>query len=216
MIKISNLKKVFDNGKVLYDNFNLDIKDNEITVILGESGTGKSTLLNCIAGLTKYEGNITNVTSSYVFQEPILLPNLTVKENLLLVNQNEEKISEILYKIELSHKLNSYPKDLSYGQACRVSLARALLYESDAILLDEPLSNLDLRLKNEIIEEFKELLKNKTVIYVTHDIDEALNIANRIIVLGKNTILLDLENTQTKYGEESKNRKVIVDTLLTK
>lgn len=214
MIKINNLQKIFKNGKVLYKDFNLNINSNEITVILGGSGTGKTTLLNCIAGLTDYEGEIAKIKPAIVFQEPILLPNLTVKENLKLVNKDESKIKEILDKFESGNKLDFYPKDLSYGQSYRVSLARALLYDSDAILLDEPLSNLDLRLKNEILEILKKLFKKKTVLYVTHDIDEAITIANRIIVLGDNSIKLDIQNKQIKFGQESKNKKAIIDALL--
>ena len=214
MIKISNLKKTFKNGKVLYSDFNLTINSNEITVILGGSGTGKTTLLNCIAGLTDYEGEISEITPAIVFQEPMLLPNLTVKENLKLVCKDEARIEEILDKFESKSKLDFYPKDISFGQSYRVSLARALLFDSDAILLDEPLSNLDLRLKYEIIEILKKEFKKKTVVYVTHDIDEALTIADRIIVLAKNAIKLDLKNKQGKFGEPNKNRDEIIKALM--
>ena len=193
MIEIKNLSKKYGDLAV-YDNFNLTLDDGQIIGILGESGSGKTTLLNCIAGLTAYEGNIAELKCSYVFQTPRLVPNLTVRENLKLICKDESKIEDMLKKVRLEDKAESYPIKLSGGQAQRVSLARAFLYDSDVILMDEPMSSLDLRLKKEITELFLSVWREdkRTVIYVTHDVDEAVSIAHRIIILQGGKILYDV------------------------
>lgn len=183
-ISIRNLCKTYGNLTV-YDNFNLEIEEGKVTCILGESGSGKTTLLNCIARLTDFSGEIPELKCSYVFQSPRLVPNLTVYKNLSLVLNNSEKINAILQKVRLSEKANEYPRNLSGGQAQRAGLARAFLAVSDIILLDEPFASLDLKLKTEMERLFFEIRKadNRTALFVTHDIDEAINVADRIIVL---------------------------------
>ena len=193
MIEIKNLTKRYGDLSV-YDNFSLSLDEGQIIGILGESGSGKTTLLNCIAGLTSFEGNIPKLKCSYVFQTPRLIPNLTVKENLKLICKDESKINDILVKVGLEDKVESFPIKLSGGQAQRVSLARAFLFDSDIILMDEPLSSLDLRLKKEITELFLSIWRydKRTAIYVTHDVDEAVTIAHRIIILQGGKILYDV------------------------
>nr|MDE7440277.1 ATP-binding cassette domain-containing protein [Clostridia bacterium] len=192
MIKIENLSKRYGDLAV-YNNFNLSLEEGKIIGILGESGSGKTTLLNCIAGLTDFEGNIPKLRCSYVFQTPRLVQNLTVKENLKLICKDENKINEMLSKVRLEDKAESFPIKLSGGQAQRVSLARAFLFDSDIILLDEPLSSLDLRLKKEITDLFISIWQEdkRTAIYVTHDVDEAVSLAHRIIILQRGEILYD-------------------------
>ena len=193
MLEIKNLTKKYGDLSV-YDNFNLSIEEGKIIGILGESGSGKTTLLNCIAGLTPFEGNVKKLKCSYVFQTPRLVLNLTVRENLKLICKDENKIGNMLEKVHLEDKAESFPIKLSGGQAQRVSLARAFLYDSDIILMDEPLSSLDLRLKKEITDLFLSLWQEdkRTAIYVTHDIDEAVCIAHRIIILRGGEILYDV------------------------
>lgn len=183
-ISIRNLCKTYGNLTV-YDNFNLEIEEGKVTCILGESGSGKTTLLNCIARLTDFSGEIPELKCSYVFQSPRLVPNLTVYKNLSLVLNDSEKINAILQKVRLSEKANEYPRNLSGGQAQRAGLARAFLAVSDIILLDEPFASLDLKLKTEMERLFFEIRKadNRTALFVTHDIDEAINVADRIVVL---------------------------------
>ena len=183
-ISIRNLCKTYGNLTV-YDNFNLEIEEGKVTCILGESGSGKTTLLNCIARLTDFSGEIPELKCSYVFQSPRLVPNLTVYKNLSLVLNDSEKINAILQKVRLSEKANEYPRNLSGGQAQIAGLARAFLAVSDIILLDEPFASLDLKLKTEMERLFFEIRKadNRTALFVTHDIDEAINVADRIIVL---------------------------------
>jgi ABC-type nitrate/sulfonate/bicarbonate transport system ATPase subunit len=203
----------------LYSNFNLTVADGQITCILGESGCGKTTLLNGIAGIIPYDGSITKVKCSYIFQTPRLVPNLTVRDNLRLVCKNDDKICDMLKKVHLFEKANSYPKTLSGGQAQRVAIARAFLYDGDVILLDEPFSSLDLKLKQEMSELFLNIWQDtkKIALYVTHDIDEALSISNRIIVIHQGKITFDkLLNSPVprKNGEcESERRELIFNLL---
>ena len=192
MIEIKNLTKKYGELPV-YENFNLSIEEGKIIAVLGESGSGKTTLLNCIAGLTGFDGSIPKLKCSYVFQTPRLVPNLTVKDNLKLICKDENKIDDILSKVHLKDKADSFPIKLSGGQAQRVSLARAFLFDSDVILLDEPLTSLDLKLKKEITDLFLSIWQDdkRTAVYVTHDIDEAIFIAHRIIILRCGKILYD-------------------------
>ena len=193
MIQIKNLTKRYGDLTV-YEDFNLDIKDGEVTCILGESGCGKTTLLNCIAGLTDYEGEITKVKCSYIFQTPRLVPNLTVGGNLKLICKDEKAIDEALEKVRLTDKKNAYPVALSGGQAQRVSIARAFLFSSDLILMDEPFSSLDLKLKIEISQQFLQIQNEsrRTALFVTHDVDEALQLADRIVVINGGKAVMDI------------------------
>lgn len=192
MIEIKDFTKKYSSVSV-YENFNLYIEKGEITCILGESGSGKTTLLNAVANLTEYGGSITKLKCSYVFQSPRLVPNLTVYDNLKLVCKDGEKVTAMLEAVKLSDRAKSYPVALSGGQAQRVSIARAFLYDSDVILLDEPLSSLDLKLKAQITGLFFEVWRKdkRTVLYVTHDVDEAIAAAHRIIVIEGGKIIYD-------------------------
>ncbi len=192
MLEISLSKKYGD--LIVYDSFKLSVEEGKILGVLGESGSGKTTLLNCIAGLTQYEGNIRKLKCSYVFQSPRLVPNLTVRENLRLICKNEKAVNDMLERVCLSDKAESYPVGLSGGQAQRVSLARAFLFDSEIILMDEPLSSLDLRLKKQIMELFLSVWQSdrRTAVFVTHDVDEALAISHRIIVLRSGEIKYDI------------------------
>lgn len=203
MIEIKNLSKSFGNLKVLED-FSLSLEKGKITCILGESGSGKTTLLNCIANLTEYVGEISKVKCSYVFQKPNLFPNLTVQDNLLLVNNSIDKVEQALDFFAIKDKKNAYPKHLSGGQLQRVSLARAFIFSNDIILLDEPFSSLDIGLKTSLIEKIKDYQKQKgsTMLIVTHNVKEAVTIADRILVLSKGKIVCDIDkinkNTEKK------------------
>lgn len=210
MIKIDNLTKNYP-GTELYNSFSLEIAKGEVTCILGESGCGKTTLLNCIAGLCRYEGYITPIKCSYVFQTPRLVSNLTVEDNLYLICKDRIKIREMLARVRLTDKSGEYPHRLSGGQAQRVSLARAFLFGGDVLLMDEPFSSLDLKLKREMAELFIELRSEyiSTAIFVTHDADEALRIADRIIVLRHGKTVLDEKNAKTENMREK-----LIDALV--
>lgn len=186
MIKLNNIVKKYD--KIIFENLSLAIPEQKITCILGESGVGKTTLLKMIAGLTDYEGSITGVSKlAYIFQEDRLIASLTVYQNLKLIcpSSSDEDINQMLQKLKILDKKNAYPLTLSGGEAKRVSIARAFLYDGDIILMDEPFASLDLSLKLDLMDYFIELwLKSpKTVLFVTHDVDEALLLGQEILIL---------------------------------
>ncbi|MDE7082279.1 MAG: ATP-binding cassette domain-containing protein [Clostridia bacterium] len=210
-MKITNLTKKYGNLTV-YENFSLELKEGEVTCILGESGCGKTTLLNCVAGLTDYAGEITKVKCSYVFQTPRLVPNLTVGGNLKLICKDEKSIDGVLEKVRLTDKKNAYPVSLSGGQAQRASLARAFLYGGELILMDEPFSSLDLKLKKEISELFLQIQREsgRTALFVTHDVDEALSLSDRVIVINGGKIVSDI----LTGGNKDELRKQLISALI--
>lgn len=230
MLKIENLTKSYNDLKV-FDNFNLEISENKTTAIMGVSGIGKSTLLNVLADLTEYEGNIVKPTPiSYVFQTPRLLEHLTVFNNLRYVLKNtdlseeeyKKDIQKFLLLADLQDKTHSLASELSGGQKQRVSLIRAFLYPSKLLLMDEPFNSLDVALKMRIIDLYRNLLSEKprTVVFVSHDVDEALWVSDEIIVLGNNCVKsrIDLSGEKNK-GDLSKPifveaRKQIYNSLI--
>ncbi len=216
MIKIDNLTVKYGKNTV-YDHFNLDIEDGGLTCILGESGCGKTTLLNAVAGLIDYGGEITKKSVSYVFQSPRLIPYLSVLKNLTVAGAEAQSATAMLGKVGLSEKLSAYPAQLSGGEAQRVSLCRAFLKKSDVLLMDEPFSSLDLKTKLSAMELFKSLNKEdgRGAIFVTHDIDEALYLADRIIVIGGGKVLKDVQNADKgEFGANSPLREIILKVLL--
>ncbi|MDH7486463.1 MAG: ABC transporter ATP-binding protein [Anaerolineae bacterium] len=204
-LRLENLSKRF--GKtVAVDSLDLEIRDGEIMTLLGPSGCGKTTTLRCIAGLlTPDEGEIylgdERVTDlpperrgvGLVFQNYALWPHMTVYDNLAFGLQLrrvaraeiQRRVSEALAMVRLSGFEERYPRQLSGGQQQRVALARALVIEPKLLLLDEPLSNLDAQLREEMRFEIRELQKNLgiTSVYVTHDQAEALVLSDRIAIL---------------------------------
>lgn len=215
---IKNLVKRYKDT-VVFDGFDLTIAEGAVTCILGESGAGKTTLLNIIAGLTSYEGEADRVRCSYIFQEPRLVPNLTVEGNLRLVCADGDKISAILSRVGLSEKAKNFPVALSGGQAQRVSIARAFLFDSDMILLDEPFSSLDLKLKIDMMNAFKEVRSSanggRAAVFVTHDIDEALYLSDRIVVLSGGRIAFDCSNQPgAPFGAPSPLRERLIGVLI--
>jgi NitT/TauT family transport system ATP-binding protein len=195
LITINNISKKFDN-KIIFDNFYLPIEENQITSILGPSGIGKTTLLKLITGLANVDsGNIEGLEGkavSYIFQETRLIPWFTVSENIDFVLMNkfkkedrEQITNKVLSIVEMSHTKNLYPDELSGGMKQRLSIARAFAYPSDILLMDEPFKGLDIKLKESILTSFKNLWKEnrKTVIFVTHDLDESLLLSKYIYLI---------------------------------
>ena len=220
-ICIRNLNKSYGNDKI-FDDFNIDFYEDKVNCIVGESGCGKTTLLNIIAGLTDVESceinEITRRDISYVFQEDRLIPWLTIKENLEMALKKyyekqdlKEKVKEVLTLVGICRIENKYPHELSGGMKQRVNIARAFGKPSKIILLDEPFKSLDYKLKYTIINEFIEILKkeNRMVILVTHDLDEAIYFQGNIIVLGEKPV--QIKGIFTENLESKKN--IILDLL---
>lgn len=208
--------------QVVFDGLTLDIEKGKILCVLGESGGGKTTLLNILAGLTTYDGEIDNAPKKvgYIFQEPRLLPNLTVEENLRYVGGSAEKIDELLQKTELTACRNKKPRALSGGEKQRVAFARAFLNDGDMLLLDEPFSSLDTPLKIRLAGVFVTLWKSarKTAVFVTHDIEEACMLAHRVVVLRDGKIALDLDmgggELPRPYGKNFDLKEKILAALI--
>lgn len=208
-IQLRNVRKVYSGGVYALDGVNLDLEQGDFLCVVGASGCGKTTLLKCIAGLEKItagelliEGELGNVTRvqdrkvGIVFQEFTLYPNMSVFENIAFAlkkqnmpyDQVVERVRDIMVKMELMNISAQMPKELSYGQKQKVSLARALVKNPDIILFDEPLSNIDEMLKREyrrFIVKTKELFPDSTYIYVTHNLHEALSMGNKLLVMDK-------------------------------
>ncbi|MDX9811060.1 MAG: ABC transporter ATP-binding protein [Bacteroidales bacterium] len=193
--EIKNLYKKFGDVS-LFSDFSIPFTEGTITCILGPSGCGKTTLLNIIGDIIAPDsGELTgfrNRSVSYIFQDPRLLPWKTVRENIEFVLGNDMpaeergKISGQLIKLmELDNFADYYPSRLSGGMRQRVSIARAFAFPSEIILMDEPLKGLDVKLKLNLIRIFSRMWQTdkRTVIFVTHDVDEALLLGNEIIVL---------------------------------
>ncbi|EPE98255.1 ABC transporter ATP-binding protein [Rhizobium grahamii] len=221
-VSIRDLSLNFGAVSVLKD-LNLEINDGEFLVLLGSSGCGKSTLLNCIAGLLDAsDGQIfikgKNVTweepkdrgIGMVFQSYALYPQMTVEKNLSFglqvakVSQQEidKRVARASEILQIQPLLKRKPAELSGGQRQRVAIGRALVRDVDVFLFDEPLSNLDAKLRSELRVEIKRLhqsLKN-TMIYVTHDQIEALTLADRIAIM-KNGIIQQLADPTTIYNK---------------
>ena len=231
-INIKNLNIKYGQNPI-FENFNLSIKENKITCILGESGVGKTTLLNAIANTIEYSGIIENIKKiSFIFQEDRLIPHISVYKNLELVLLNDfkdkkirrQKIEEILDIVELKSIINNFPNSLSGGMKSRVSMARGFLYPADILLMDEAFKGLDPALKSRLISAFYKLYcnNNRTCIFVTHSIDEALLLADDIIVLKgspakiifSSTINIPQEERSLQNNNLNIYRKQLLDALL--
>lgn len=178
---------------------NLIIPERKITVLLGKSGCGKTSLLRIVQGLEKnYQGEISwhNNRCTMVFQEPRLFPWLTVKKNIAFGNAvNEEEMQCLLKKVGLTSFSNAFPHQLSGGMRARVALARALARPSDFLLMDEPFASLDAFTSEKLQKELQQLyLQQKMgILFVTHSIDEALRLGHKIVVLSEGKVLTTYE-----------------------
>lgn len=193
MIELKNIFVHFSKEPVLKD-FSMTVNKGEHIALMGVSGSGKTTVLKLIAGqLQQNQGEIkVNAQKiSYMFQEPRLLPWLTAAENVnLVLGDSPETLPEAikwLNKVGLGDAIDKYPAELSGGMQQRTALARALAYDGDLLLLDEPLSALDESLADELLSLIKEYASEKTVLFVTHSTQQAKKFADTIFVIKKQT-----------------------------
>ena len=227
-LKLTNVKKVYDNGFEAVKDFNLDIEDKEFIVFVGPSGCGKSTTLRMIAGLEdissgtiEIDGEVVNDLQpkdrdiAMVFQNYALYPHLTVYENMAfsLRLKNNPKVSEeeIFERVKnaadilgITEYLMRKPKQLSGGQRQRVAIGRAMVRDSRVFLMDEPLSNLDAKLRNQMRAEIIQLRQkiDSTFIYVTHDQTEAMTLGDRIVIM-KDGYIQQVDTPQSVFDKPS-------------
>ena len=202
--------------KTIFQNFDVTFEQGKINVVLGGSGIGKTTLLNAMASLKSYDGSIEGCEGgvSYIFQKDRLIPSISVYKNLDLVLKavvkdkrvRKETIESTAEALEISDVLNSLPSEISGGQAQRASMARAFLFPSDVLLLDEPFKALDTSLKARLINKFVALQRQskKTVVFVTHAIDECLLCADNYFVFAANPVEVMLKGSILSEKQERK------------
>jgi len=222
-----SMNKKSPQSVIAVNNFNLEIPDGKLIGLLGPSGCGKSTALNLLCGLLKPtsgriffgEDDITDVPPEHrgvgiVFQNYALYPHLTVRQNILFPLQNlkgaekltkeemERKVLEAAQLVQLEGLMDRKPKELSGGQQQRVAIARALVKMPKVLLMDEPLSNLDARLRLQTREEIRRIQQETgiTTIFVTHDQEEAMSISDMIVVM-KDGVIQQVGNPQDVYDD---------------
>ena len=218
--KSSNLQ-ITDEGVVAVQDFNIDIKDNEFIVLVGPSGCGKSTTLRMVAGLEDISGGELYIDGrlcndvepkdrdiAMVFQSYALYPHLTVYDNIafplkiakISKEEIDKKVKEAAETLDITQYLNRKPKNLSGGQRQRVAIGRAIVRNPKVLLMDEPLSNLDAKLRNQMRAEIIKLRQkiDTTFIYVTHDQVEAMTLGDRIVVM-KDGFVQQIGTPQMNY-----------------
>jgi len=228
IIKLTNITHAYGSKTVL-ESLSLNIEANKLTCLLGGSGSGKTTILRLIAGLEIPEKGDIIIDSKivtenkkiivppgsrdigFIFQDLALWPHFTVYKNIAfgLLERKEKEVSktvlEMLDFFDLKSYADKYPHQLSGGQQQLVAISRALVLKPKILLMDEPLANLDVKLKQKILKHIKRLIKsfNLTLVYVTHDHREAFTIANEIVVLngGKIEEASDVETIKQSKNE---------------
>ena len=220
-IKLTNVTKIYGNNVKAVKNFNLDVQDKEFIIFVGPSGCGKSTTLRMIAGLEDIsEGDLyidgkrmndvepKDRDIAMVFQNYALYPHMTVFDNMAFglklrkvpKEEIERKVNEAAKILDLSHLLDRKPKAMSGGQRQRVALGRAIVRSPKVFLLDEPLSNLDAKLRAQMRTEISKIHKKlgTTFIYVTHDQTEAMTMGDRIVCM-KDGFVQQIDTPQNLY-----------------
>ncbi len=221
-ITLKNIRKTYEDGVTVIDNLNLDIKDKEFIILVGPSGCGKSTTLRMIAGLEKITDGelkigdrvVNNVSPkdrdiAMVFQSYALYPHMSVYKNMAFGLKNrkvpkeeiDKKVKAAAKMLDIENYLHRKPRALSGGQRQRVALGRAMVREPAVFLLDEPLSNLDAKLRTEMRSRILMLHKEleTTFVYVTHDQTEAMTMADRIVVM-RDGIIQQFDTPQMLYN----------------
>ena len=230
ILEVRNVSFGYDEREII-SNINLELRDNELVSLLGVSGSGKSTLFNIIAGLLKpdagkviYRGeDITGKSGiiSYSFQKDLLLPYMTIEENValpLLIKKEKKadalvKANEMLKEFKLDAYAKKYPKELSGGMRQRIALLRTYLFSKDVSLLDEPFSALDAITKDEMHDWYMNMRRkyNTSTIFITHDVDEAILLSDRIYILGDGDIKSEIKIEASVRDNSFKLTKEFLD-----
>ncbi len=218
-LKVVDIVKYYNKNEPLIRNLNFSVNKGEIISFIGESGSGKTTFLKCLAGLERINsgvielnGNILNDNLKFVkpnkrkigfvFQDYPLFPHMNIEKNITinLDKNNHNKLGYIIELTNLKHLIHRFPHELSGGEQQRACLARALIREPDLLLLDEPFSNLDSNIKSLIQDEIHKIIKETktTTILVTHDIKDTFNISDKILIF-KAGVLQQYDNPVNMY-----------------
>ena len=233
ILEIEGLSKSYDGKKNALNNCNFSLEKGEICAIVGESGSGKTTLLRLIAGLErptngciKINGQLVSSDSQItppqkrqigmVFQDYALFPHMTVAQNIGfgLKNPSNNEIHDLLNLIKMNSYAEAYPSELSGGQEQRVAISRTLALKPNLLLLDEPFSNLDVGLKSDLRKEIQSIAKelNTSLIFITHDLYDAIEIADKIIFL-KDGIMLQNSSVHDFVTTENAEIKKMISNL---
>lgn len=238
LLEVKNLKKDYINNKVrtnILNDISIDIYDGDFTVIMGQSGSGKSTFLYCISGMDNCNGkikynnlyinqmkekkliNLRGKDFGFIFQQMHLVPNLTIFENVAIpgynINKNalkvNDRVKELLELVNIKNKDNNYPNQLSGGEQQRVAIACSLINNPKIVFADEPTGALNRKNANDILDLFIEINKNnQSIVMVTHDLHSAIR-GNRIIYIEDGKIKGELQlDKYTKEKAKEREQKV--------
>ncbi|CAM3835866.1 ABC transporter ATP-binding protein [Rahnella victoriana] len=221
-LQVTQLNKSYGPTQI-FNNIDFSAEEGEFVTLLGPSGCGKSTLLRCLAGLTSVDSGKILIQGQdivplppqqrgigMVFQSYALFPNMTVEANVAFglkmqkipASELQRRVAEVLELVEMNDYARRYPHQLSGGQCQRVALARSLVTQPRLLLLDEPLSALDARIRKHLREQIRRIQRemNLTAIFVTHDQEEALTMSDRIVLMNKGQIVQNAD-AETLYTE---------------
>ena len=240
MIEMKNINKFFDEFQAL-KNVNFSVKQGEIVVVCGPSGSGKSTLIRCINNLEEIDEGIITINDldihaskknlqyvrsevGMVFQHFNLFPHLTILENITIAqklvkktnsDESENIAKQLLKKVKLSDKANSYPGDLSGGQKQRVAIARSLAMKPKVLLFDEPTSALDPETIGDVLSVMKDLAQeNYTIVCVTHEMGFAKEVGDRIVFMDEGAIVEENEPEEFFRNPKSERAKLFLSEIL--